>query len=115
MVVTVSAELPVIPSLVAVMVADPIARPVTSPLTDTAATPRALDAQVTVRPESTFPFASLIMALSCCVEPTHQLAAAGLIVTEATGRGAPAAVVPLATVDSPPNTASTYRVPRNAT
>src|SRR5712691_409091 len=85
--VTAIAAVPLFPSLVAVMVTLPVATPVTSPPVDTAATPGALDAHVTVRPASTFPFASLSSAVSCCVDPTDTLAEAGLTVTEATGRG----------------------------
>src|SRR5206468_9149556 len=45
----------------------------------------ALDAQVTVRPESTFPAESLSVAVSCTVAPANTTAVAGLIVTDATG------------------------------
>src|SRR6185436_13763884 len=73
-----------------------------------------LDDQVTVLPVSTAPLASLRAAASCRVAPTPMLAVAGVIVTDATGTAA-VVVVPLAIVDSAPNTASTFSVPRNAT
>src|SRR3989441_822454 len=81
---TVTAAVPLWPSLVAVIVVDPTARPVTSPLADTVATAPLPVVQVTVRPVNTFPFASLTKAPSCSVEPTETLADAGLTATEAT-------------------------------
>ncbi len=71
-------------------------------------------AHVTVRPERTFPFASLRVAVTCSVPPTRTLAGEGLSVTDATG-AVETAVVPVAMLDSPPNTAFTLNVPRNAT
>ena len=85
-----------------------------SPVLETVAIAGLLELQVTVRPLSTFPFASRSVAVNCCVPPTPTLTVAGLTVTEATGFGAPAAVVPVATFDKPPNTASTFSVPRKA-
>src|SRR2546426_503298 len=67
------------------MVTVPVATPVTRPPADTAATPRALDAQVTARPESTFPAASRSAAASCTAPPTITTAVAGLTPTDATG------------------------------
>src|SRR5439155_1004578 len=75
---TVTAALPVCPSLVAVMVAAPVAAPVTSPLADTVATPQALDTHTTERPESTLPVASFSVAESLTDCPTRRLVAAGL-------------------------------------
>jgi hypothetical protein len=63
---------------------------------------------------TTFPLASRSVAVNCCVAPIPRLAVAGLTVTDATG-AVDAVVVPLATFDSAPNTASTFNVPRNAT
>src|SRR3989449_294696 len=83
--VTVTAAVPLCPSLVAVIVAAPTATPVTSPLADTVATALLLVVQVTVRPLSTLPLASLSVAVSCTVPPTYTLGAVGLTVTEATG------------------------------
>src|SRR6059036_3540487 len=57
--VTVSALVPLCPSLVAVMVTEPAARPFTRPLALTVATPALLLAHVTVRPLNVFPLASL--------------------------------------------------------
>src|SRR3989442_10352237 len=83
---TVTAAVPLWPSLVAVIVVDPTARPVTSPLADTVATAPLLVVQVTVRPLSGFPLASLTVAVSCTAPPTYTFGAAGLSVTDATGR-----------------------------
>src|SRR2546426_7306312 len=82
---TVTAALPVLPSLVAVIVTAPAATPVTSPVEDTVATAGALDVQVTDRPESTLPAASFSVAVSCTVAPTSTTAVTGLITTDATG------------------------------
>ena len=112
--ITVMVAVPLRPSLVAVITAVPTTRPVTSPLPLTVATLSALLAQVTVRPVSTLPAASLRVAVSCSTAPTTTLALAGLIVTEATG-AVLAVVVPLARLESAPNTAFTFSVPRNAT
>jgi hypothetical protein len=70
---------------VAVIVAEPAARPVTSPLVLTRATVESLLDQVTTRPVSGVPLASLGVAVSCAVWPTCTLADDGLTVTEATG------------------------------
>src|SRR2546428_57365 len=83
-VVTVTADVPLCPSLVAVMVAEPTVTPVTRPLELTVATEVLLLDQVTVRPDSGFPFASLGVARSCTVCPTWIAAVAGLTLTEAT-------------------------------
>jgi len=69
-VVTVTAAEPLLPSLVAVIVAEPPAFPVTSPLELTDATALLLEDQVTTRPVSGVPLASLGVALSCTVCPT---------------------------------------------
>jgi len=83
--VTVTAAVPIWPSLVAVIVAVPAAFPVTTPLLLTAATVVLLLAHVTVRPVSVFPAESLVTAVNCWVAPTRKLADAGLTVTDATG------------------------------
>src|SRR6266498_3982129 len=85
---TVTAALPLCPSLVAVIVADPATFPVTSPLVLTVATAVLLLAQLTVRPVSVLPLASFGVAVSCTVCPTGMLAVAGVTATEATGTGA---------------------------
>src|SRR2546421_5884698 len=83
--VMVSAAVPLLPSLVAVIVALPVATPVTRPLAETVATALLLVAQLTVRPVSVLPAASLVTAASCAVALTKGLADAGLTVTAATG------------------------------
>jgi hypothetical protein len=82
---TVMLDVPVFPSLVAVMVAVPAATAVTRPELDVVATLLLLVDHVTVRPVSTFPDASLSVTESCCVFPTARLADVGLTVTVATG------------------------------
>src|SRR2546425_8189742 len=82
---TVTAALPVVPSLVAVIVTAPAATPVTTPVEETVAVAGALDAHVIARPESTVPAASFGLATSCTLAPTSTSAVAGLITTEATG------------------------------
>src|SRR3989442_10073652 len=65
--VTVMAALPLCPSLVAVMVAEPTTFAVTHPLPFIVANVALVLAHVTVRPGSAFPFASLAVADSCTV------------------------------------------------
>src|SRR5438552_497572 len=79
------AELPLCPSDVAVIVAAPATTPLTSPLPLTVATAVLSLDQVTVRPVSVLPFASLRVAVSCTVWPAGTDAVAGLTVTDATG------------------------------
>ncbi len=87
--VTVTAAVPLWPSLVAVIVTGPpAATPVTTPLPSTVATDVLLDAQVIARPVSTFPFASFVVAVSCTVPPATTDAGFGVTVTAATGTGA---------------------------
>jgi len=83
--VTVTAAVPLFPSLVAVIVAEPAATPVTNPLPVTVAAAGLLDAQVTTRPVSAAPLASFGVAVSCTVCPLCKFAVAGLTVTDATG------------------------------
>ena len=85
-VVTVTAALPLCPSLVAVIVADPSAFAVTSPLPLIVATTVSLLAQVTGRQGRAYPAESRGVAVSCLVCPNCRLTAAGLTVTDATGR-----------------------------
>jgi hypothetical protein len=85
--ITVMVVDPVFPSLVALVVADPIARAVTSPFTSTDAIALSVDDQVTPRPVSVLPVTSLVVAVSCCVAPTITLGLAGLTLTVATGTG----------------------------
>src|SRR5437016_8359967 len=83
--VTVMADVPLCPSLVAVIVAEPAATPVTNPLAETVAAAALLVAQVTTRPLRAVPFASFGVAVNWVVAPTVTPAAAGLTVTDATG------------------------------
>src|SRR5947207_618883 len=83
--VTVMAEVPFFPSLVAVMIALPADPPVTRPLELTVATEALLVDHVTTRPVRVAPAASFVTAVSCCVAPTTMLADAGPTITEATG------------------------------
>src|SRR5512134_1040946 len=76
--VTASAAVPLLPSLVAVMVALPGAWAVTSQAADTVAAPPFEVVQLTVRPVSAAPFASWGVAVSCSVPPTAMLPDAGL-------------------------------------
>src|SRR6266576_55299 len=84
---TVMADVPLCPSLVAVIVAEPATFPVTRPLVLTVATVVLALNQVIVRPDSAFPFASRGVAVSCTVLPSFTLAGDGLTVTEATATG----------------------------
>src|SRR3990172_9425453 len=87
---------PLFPSLVAVIVADPSPAPVTRPAADTVATWGASVSQVTVRPGSALPAASLVVAVSCTVPPTGTLADAGGTSTDATGAVLAVTVTPAA-------------------
>src|SRR2546426_6745636 len=85
---TVLAELPLLPSLVAVMVTGPpAALPVTRPFASTVARLASLVTHVMVRPVSGLPAASFGVAVSCRVVPTTTLAGDGVTSTEATGAG----------------------------
>jgi hypothetical protein len=82
--VTVIADVPLLPSLVAMTVAKPAVTAVTKPL-DTVATVGALVDHVIVRPVSTLPAESFSVALSCTVLPMRSVFVAGATVTVATG------------------------------
>jgi hypothetical protein len=89
--VTVTIELPLLPSLVAVKVALPAATPVAVRTFETKApdaTFRFEDVHVNTRPVSTFPFASFAVAVRTVVAPTATEVVAGATVTVATGNGA---------------------------
>src|SRR5206468_1153327 len=88
---TVMPDVPLWPSLVAVIVAEPATFAVTSPVLLTVATAVLLEAHVIVRPVRMLPLASLRVAVSCTVWPACTLAEGGVTVTEATG--APATVM----------------------
>src|SRR5437879_13600762 len=83
------AAVPLWPSLVAVIVAEPATFALTSPVPVTVATGVLLLAHVTVRPVRMVPLASRRVALSCTVWPAGTLADAGLTVTDATGTPLP--------------------------
>lgn len=82
---TLIVALPVLPSLVAVIVALPALFAVTTPDVLTDATAGALDAQTMPRPVSVFPFASYVMAVSVVVAPTVSELLVGATATDATG------------------------------
>jgi hypothetical protein len=82
---TVTADEPDLPSLVAVIVADPGATPETRPLLFTLATVGALLDHVTTRPVSGLPLPSFGVAVNCRAPPAHTLALAGVTATDATG------------------------------
>src|SRR5207244_1695493 len=83
--VTVTAAVPLLPSLNAVIVAEPGATPATWPLGLTRATLVSPLAHVTLRPVRVLPAESRGVAVSWTVCPTATLAVAGDTVTEATG------------------------------
>src|SRR5260221_301077 len=86
--VTVRLDVPLLPSLVAVMTTGPpTLLPVTRPFASTVARVASLVPHVTVRPVSVLPFASFSVAVSCSVMPTATLAGAGVTATESTGAG----------------------------
>lgn len=82
---TVSADVPLTPSLVAVMVAVPVATPVTTPLAVTVATDVLLLDHPTMRPVRVLPDASSVFAVSVTVWPTTVEAGEGDTCTTATG------------------------------
>src|SRR5439155_7614044 len=82
---TVTTDVPVTPSLVALMLALPGCIPTTNPVELTVATAGALLAQATARPPSALPLASLGVAVSWTVPLTWIVADGGLTSTEATG------------------------------
>jgi len=82
---TVTLEVPLFPSVAAVIVAEPAATPVTSPLALTVAADGVELDHVTTRPDKAFPFESLGVAVSCTVWPTCSVADAGVTLTDATG------------------------------
>src|SRR5713101_5192215 len=75
---------PLSPSLVAVMVAEPTPAPVTSPAAVTLALVVSELVHATSRPVSACPAASWVVAVNCTVFPTTRLSAAGAMVTDAT-------------------------------
>ena len=82
---TVTLAVPVLPSLVAVIVAEPVATAVTRPLLDTFATDALDEDQVIVRPPNAVPVESRGVAVNVIVSPVTSAAVVGLIDTVATG------------------------------
>ena len=82
--VTVTDAVPLLPSLVAVMVALPFATAVTTPCDETAAAAGLELDHDTARPFSTLPAPSLSVAMSCVVCPTDIESGLGVSVTVAT-------------------------------
>jgi hypothetical protein len=93
--VTVIAALPLLPSLVAVIVAVPFFLPVTTPDCETVAIAVSLEDHAIARPVSTLPLASFVAAASVTVASSATVAVAGVTVTVATGAR------PTLTVDVP--------------
>src|SRR5256885_1340832 len=84
--VTVTADVPLVPSLVAmIVIGPPAAFPVTRPFASTSAIVALPVRQMTTRPLSGLPFASLGVAVSCVLAPTCTLAVGGATSTVATG------------------------------
>src|SRR5438045_9638117 len=79
------AAVPLLPSLVAVIVAEPAATPVTTPLELTAATAALLVAQLTARPLSALTAESRGVAVSGTDPPTATLAEPGIKLTGVQG------------------------------
>src|SRR3989441_1042338 len=93
--VIVTADVPFLPSLVAVTVTGPPAAfPVTRPVASTVAIVASLVCQATARPVSGLPAASFGVAASWTVAPTRAVAAGGVTSTEATAMRVWQAVVP---------------------
>jgi hypothetical protein len=108
--VTVTALVPLLPSLVAAIAAEPGVTPVTSPELLTVATAAALVLQVTNRPVSGVPLASFGVAVSCTVAPACTDAGLGVSVTDATGTLAALTVIVAAPL-VPPAAAVIVAVP----
>src|SRR5688572_2938711 len=87
-VVTVSAADPVLPSLVATMVATPAATAVTSPEEETLATAGVEEDHTMVRPVKTLPEASRSVAVACAVFCTVRVEELNDTLTVATAPGA---------------------------
>jgi len=84
---TVIEELPVLPSLTALIVAAPTARAVTSPFASIDAIALSLEDHTTARPVRVAPVPSFVVAESCWVDPTLRVALGGSTAIDATGTG----------------------------
>jgi hypothetical protein len=100
--VTVRLADPTLPSLVALMVAEPALSAVTVPLVFTVATASLLEAQLMARPVRVLPLASLVTAEATVVRPTWTLLDANVTVTEATGARGPDETVTVAFAEALP-------------
>ena len=85
---TVNEALPLCPSEVAVIVADPAATADTRPVADTVAIAASEVAQEIERPVNTLPLASCVVAVNWYVAPIGIVKLAGTTVTVATGAAA---------------------------
>src|SRR4051812_10098048 len=85
--VTIIRDVPLLPSLVAVIVAEPAVCEITSPLASTDAIDGSFDVQAIARPVRRLSPSSFATAESCCDEPATNVAVAGLTDTLATGTG----------------------------
>jgi hypothetical protein len=83
--VTVIEDVPLTPSLIAVMVALPTANALTRPVAETLAIDGALEVQVVVLSVSVLLLASVSVAMSCSALPATTLTDPGLTLTAATG------------------------------
>src|SRR5205823_6201725 len=90
--VTVMVDVPLCPSLVAVIVAEPAVTPVTSPLPVTVATDALLLLHVPTRPDKVLPLASWGVAVSCTDCPASTVAEGGVTLTDATATVEPVTV-----------------------
>ena len=112
---TVMALVPLFPSLVAVIVAEPAATAVTSPLSFTVATEALLLDQMTTRPGSGVFAEVSVRALSCACPPSRIWAVAGLTFTtftEAVTRVRKICALSQAPVDSSAMTGAASRILR---
>jgi hypothetical protein len=113
----VTADVPDLPELLAVIVELPAVTPVTTPLELTVAFPLLLD-QLTDWPDMAFPCESFTVACSVAVPPTPTETVGGSTVTLATvggGGAGVAAVTAAAMFDNGPNVAPALSAPRKAT
>jgi hypothetical protein len=109
--VTVIEAVPLLPSLVAVIVAFPALTAATVPVDDTVATAVLLLDHAMLRPGSGFPLASYVVAVSARESPATRLALDGLTLTDDTGTGGEALTVTIASPVVPSLAALIVAVP----
>ena len=85
---TVTVAVPLRPSLVALIVVEPVAMPTSSPTSDIVPTAALDELQRTTRPASVAPLAAIVDAENCCDCPTSTVALPAAMTTVATGAGA---------------------------